>query len=334
MKLESGLNGAASSKETPESVIEKFDSSRIEADTDSFRGLYSDYHSDMERVDNLSQIYDDNSTENQFGKVAEALVFSLLNKHPINEHVTFRPTNLYDDYFHGADLLVEPNNALVQSVASIDITTNQEDIKGVQRRGGPLEENRPVGLEGKLLRTQRYTDHLANFDSTQARNLNAWLESGGLHEQRNSQTESYFKQAERLFLMKYYKTPDFAPEPGREGFVIGGPQTVISLDTLFINKALQGNKQAEDLAADLSVLEFAYCIQAEQEYLDAKVRSSKSRNIFFDTHYSKVKAWSTILNRPELRSMFEDMVGRNQHSREFREQLGYYGKTFQKIYAK
>lgn len=102
---------------------------------------------------------------------------------------------------------------------------------------------------------------------------------------------------------------------------------------MFINKALQGNKEAGELVADLSVLEFAYCIQAEQQYLDDKVRKSKSRNIFFDTHYSKVRAWSNILDKPELKTLLDDIVGRNQKNRDFRDQLGYYGTTFQKVYS-
>jgi hypothetical protein len=322
----------AESVAQPKTPIENFEGQRIVPD-ESFREVYSDYGNDMERVGNLAEIYEGNSPDQQFGKVAEALVFSLLTKHPVNEHVSFRPTSLYDDYLHGADILVEPRNTRVQSVAAIDITTNQEDIKGVQRRGGPIGEARPVGLEAKLQRTQRYTDHLASFDSSLARDLSAWMESGGLYQPRTKQTEPYFKFAERLFLMKYYKAPDFDPEPGRPGFVIGGPQAVISLDTMFINRALQGNKEAGDLVADLSVLEFAYCIQAEQQYLDDKVRKSKLRNIFFDTHYSKVKAWSNILDKPELKSIQDDIIGKNQKNREFREQLGYYGQTFQKVYG-
>lgn len=316
----------------PKTPLENFESQRITPD-ESFRGVYSEYGSDMERVGNLSDMYDGRSPDMQFGKVAEALVFSLLTKHPISKHVLVRPTSLYDDYLHGADILVEPINTKIQSVAAIDITTNQEDIKGRQLRGGPMEETRPVGLEAKLLRTQRYTDHLANFDSSLARDLSAWIESGGLYQPVTKQTELYFKLAERLFLMKYYKTPDFDPEPGRPGFVIGGPQAVISIDTMFINKALQGNKEAGELVADLSVLEFAYCIQAEQQYLDDKVRKSKSRNIFFDTHYSKVRAWSNILDKPELKTLLDDIVGRNQKNRDFRDQLGYYGTTFQKVYS-
>lgn len=312
--------------------LENFEKQRILSD-ESFKDVYSDYGRDMEKVDKLTMKYDGNEPEKQFGKIAEALVFTLLARHSINEHVLIRPTSRYDDYVHGADILVEPINTRVQAVAAIDITTNQDDIKGVNRRGGQIEEARPVGLEAKLVRTQRYTDYLANFDSSLARDLSAWIESGGLYQPRTKQMEPYFQLAERLFLMKYYKAPDFDPEPGRPGFVIGGPQAVVSLDTMFINKALQGNRDAGELVADLSVLEFAYCIQAEQQYLDEKVRRSKSRNIFFDTHYSKVKAWSNILDKPELKTLLDDLVGKNQKNREFREQLGYYAKTFQKVYT-
>ncbi len=177
------------------------------------------------------------------------------------------------------------HSALIQAVASIDITTNQEDIKGVQRRNTPEGEVRPVGLDAKLARTKRYTDYLAELNPSHARNLSAWLESGGLREPKTRQNEGYFKEAERLFLMKYYKAPDFARNPEAPTFIIGGPQTVIGIDTVFINKALQGSKPAEEMIADLSVMEFMYCIEAEQKYLQDKVRRSGARNIFFDNHY-------------------------------------------------
>lgn len=313
-------------------LIDKYEMSRINPD-DDFANLYSDYSGDMARVQAMDEIYNSsNSPETQLGKVSEALVFSLLRQHEINEHLQFRPTSQYDDFFHGADLLVEPRNSLVQGLAALDITINQEDIKGRDRRFTPSAEVRPVGLENKLIRARRYTDHLAEFDPTRARDLSGWIESGGLHQPRNNKNETQFRDAEKLFLMKYYKTPETAPEPEKPGFVIGGPQTIISIDTLFVNKALQGNKKAEELIADLAMLEFIYCIQAEQAYLNEKVRRQKSRNIFFDTHYAKVKAWSHIFEKPELERLAEEGIKKHQDNREFREQLAYYSAVFQKVF--
>ncbi len=321
---------AFSNENKERQLLNGYEKDRIEPDP-TFAEIYSDYKKDMERVESLGQVYNSQSPEAQLGKVAEALVVSLLKKHEVNEHLQFRATSEYDDFFHGADVLVEPKNTLVQSVAALDITINQEDIKGRERKSGTLSEARPIGLENKLLRARRYTEYLAEFDPTHARDLSGWIESGGLHQPRNNKNESLFREAEKLFLMKYYKTPDTAPEPQKPGYVIGGPQTIISIDTLFINKALQGDHKAEKAIADLAVLEFALCIQAEQAHLDEKVRKDKSRNIFFDTHYAKVKAWSHVFEKPELESLVEDLVARNQDNREFREQLSYYANTFSRV---
>lgn len=317
-----------------EVAVNSFEEARINFEESDFNEIYSDYLKDRARTQALSEIYDSQSPDSQLGKQAEALIFSLLNAHPINKHVAFRPTSLYDDYFHGTDLVVVPRNtrnARVQSVAALDITINQEDIKGSHYRDGDAAAARPIGLEKKLLRSRRYTDMLANYDPSKAREMAAWLGSGGLHQPRTNENRSMFDQAEKLFLMKYYKTPEFDIDPGKPGFVIGGPQTVISIDTMFINKALQGNQQVKNIIADLSVLEFIYCIQAEQEYLDREIQKRKDRNIFFDTHYSKVKAWTNIFDKPDLSQMVNEIVAKNQSSREFREQIIYYGQTFQKV---
>lgn len=314
-----------------ERLVNGFENARINLNEPAFNQIYSDYEKDRERTEAMSLIYGKESPDSQLGKQAEALIFSLLNVHPINEHLAFRPTSLYDDFFKGADLLVEPKNASVQSVAALDITINQEDIKGNHYRGGDAAATRPIGLEKKLLRSRRYTDMLADYDPSKAREMSAWLNSGGLQQPRTNGNKLMFDQAEKLFLMKYYKTPEFDIDPGKPGFVIGGPQTVISIDTMFINKALQGNQQAKNIIADLSVLEFIYCIQAEQEYLDREIQKRKDRNIFFDTHYSKVKAWTNIFDKPELSQMVNEIVAKNQGSREFREQIIYYGQTFQKV---
>ncbi len=311
-------------------LINRFEGERIESGED-FSQLYSEYQHDMARTEQIGAIYEQENPETQLGKVAEALVFSELKKNEISQYLQFRPTSHYDDYFHGADLLVEPVNAPLQSLAAIDITINQEDIKGVQRSVGQYAEVRPVGLEKKLLRARSYTDRLASLDSSHARDLSAWIGSGGLHERRDSRNQRYFDEAERLFLMKYYKAPDTAAEPNKPGFVIGGPQAVISIDSLFINQALQGNKSAAKTIGDLALLEFVYCIQAEDAYLKEVVRNKKERNIFFDTHYSKVRSWAHVFDRPEIGSAVDDILVRNKRNKEFGEQIDYYGKTFTRL---
>lgn len=318
---------------SPEALVQNFEAKRIDESDGVFDELYEDHQRDINKTNELDARYNPDNQENKLGKVAEALVFSTLTNHEVQEHLEFRPTSRYDDYFHGADLLVEPRNARVQSLASIDITIDQEDIKGLQRRNTEFFTERPVGLEQKILRARGYTDRLANIDSSHARDLFGWINGGGLHEKRTDKNRANFAETERLFLMKYYKSSDTSEEPEKPGFVIGGPQAVISLDSMFVNKALSGDKKASDTIGDLALLEFIMCIQQEQLYLDGMVRAQKSRNIFFDTHYSKVKAWSNVFERPELEELTGTMVQRNQHSQEFREQLKYYAETFSRIRA-
>jgi hypothetical protein len=312
-------------------LIEGYNRKRIETGQE-FESIYSQYDRDMQLVEQLDQKYSATSPDAQMGKIAEALIFDILTKHEINNHLLIRPTSQYDDYCHGADLLIEPRNSPVQAVAALDITINQQDIKGLARQFGPAAETRPVGLEKKLFRSREYTDYISAIDSTKARDLSAWIQSGGLHERRDNNSEQFFRDVEKLFLLKYYVSPENAEDPGKLGNVIGGPQAIISIDQLFVNKALQGDKGAKQLIGDLSVLEFAYCIEAEQDYLDRKVKEGKHKNIFFDTHYSKVKAWSNIFKKPELQELTGHMVSKNQGTREFREQLRYYANTFTKVF--
>jgi len=314
-------------------LIESFEKSRIGSD-DAFRKIYSDYSHDMERTENLGELYRSNSPEVQLGKIAEALVFSLLQKHKIRNHLEFRATSEYDDYFHGADVVVEPKGAVVQALAAIDITINQEDIKGKERLEAYPEsfESRPVGLDAKLSRVRRYTDYLSDFEPSEARNLKAWMDGGGLHQPRTSKNEIKFQTAERLFLMKYYKTPDSAKESGKTGYVIGGPQAIISIDTMFINQALQNNEQAKEMIGDLALLEFVYCIQAELKYLKKKVETKKDRNVFFDTHYTKIQAWVHIFEQSALENIIDNIIKKHQRNPDFIAQIKYYGEAFQKAY--
>jgi len=317
--------------EVSTNLISRFEKNRIEPD-ESFRELYSDYQTDMNRTVALEAKFASGNQEVMLGKAAEALVFSQLTKHEIGKHLQFRPTSHYDDFIHGCDLLVEPRNSTsAPALAAIDITINQQDIKGLERLDTEAAEGRPVGLEEKLLRARAYTDRLSEMDSTHARDLSGWIESGGLHEPRTENNKHYFDEIESLFLMKYYKSPETAREPNKPGYVIGGPQAVISIDSVFINKALQGNGEVAKIVGDLALLEFIYCVQAEQAYLDEKVKNNKSRNIFFDTHYSKVKAWSLIFKRPDMEELMKTILQRNSQSKEFREQVSYYATTFAKV---
>jgi hypothetical protein len=208
MKIENGLgNGARTEKIDTSSLLEKLEQRRIEVG-EEFGNLYSDYDHDMDRAHNMSETYDD-SEAFMFGKISEALIFATLIEGEAGKYIRFRSSHPYDDIFHGIDIVAEPKHADIPALATLDVTVNQEDIKGDQRRGSQYEdvrEARPVGLERKLYRQKKYIDLLASFDPEEARNLQGWMQSGGLRTKHTPENNTSFEKAERVILMKYYKT--------------------------------------------------------------------------------------------------------------------------------
>jgi len=175
---------------------------------------------------------------------------------------------------------------------------------------------------------------LAAYDPGHAREIWAWMQSGGLHEPLRKDNEELFKEAERLMLLKYYVSPDGASEPQKPSFVVGGPQVIISADRVFINRALQAQQGSEGLLGDLATLEFAACIEASDEYNNRLTQEKRSRNILFDTHSTTVQDWRRMFKRPELGGIVSDVMRRRQKNVEFGQQLGYYAKTFQKVFGR
>jgi len=329
MKFESA--GTSVKQENPKQFVEHFEESRIHVDQD-FRSLYTDFDSDMLRTEQLEAEFNAPDKQESLGKVAEGLVFSLMSEGRIGEHLDFRATHPYDDYCHGVDVVVEPKRKSLPALATFDITINQEDIKWRERRGNNLADVRPSGLEGKLQRSKKYIEQLSAFSPDEARELLGWLDSGGLHEKHTSANNALFKKAEAAILMKYYRTPESSNEPNRPGFVIGGPRSVISIDTVFVNRALQGNARAKEMIRAISFVEFAMGISAEQEYLDTLTRMRPHKNALFDTHYSRVNAWSRILQQSELQGLLRSFLKEQERDTDFNDQLSYYrrmlGKTF------
>ena len=321
------------SPDKEEKLLKKFNNERM-VPGDDFSNVYSSYSDDMGRVEQLEEVY--GGQESRLGKVAEALVYSVLKRHEVAQNLAFRPASTYDDFFHGTDVLVEQRNGSVKAFATIDITINQSDIKGNERKldkDPRIVEARPVGLEGKLIRSRRYTDYLSNYDPGDARNLSGWLESGGLSETANDRNRRFFTEAEKLFLLKYFYRADNSTDTEKPGYIIGGPQAIISIDTAFINKALQGSRSDEDIVSDLSVLEFVFCLQKEQAYLDKKITSNSARNLFFDSHYAKVKAWSHIMEKEDFREMINNLFIKNKNNQDFMEQLRYYIRISNKVFG-
>ncbi len=332
-KFEGSFTGGQT-EEVRDALIEKFEKERIVAG-DEFSGIYSEYAHDIARTEQLKAIYDNNnSPEESLGKKGEALIFSLLTEGTLNKHLQFRASHPYDDFFHGVDMLVEAKNQKNPAVATIDVTINQKDIKGISRQGSEMAETRPVGLDEKLARIRKHIDYLSNFDPGHARTLSVWLNSGGLHQLRTEGNKRSFADAEKVFVVKYYKTPEDSDEPLKPTYVIGGPQAVISMDNIFINRALQGNEEAKEMVRALSLLEFAYGIHTIQKYLNEQAQSKPSRNLFFDTYYIETNAWSEILSQPALEEFIGDLGQKYQHNSEFRKQLSYYIETLSAAFKK
>lgn len=322
-------------------LIEKFEEARISTENAGFEELYIDYHDDMKEVDKREGDFSrPNDREIQLGKVAEALVYDALSKHEVNGFLKFRAASRYDDLFNGTDILVEPNTTTTQAFAGIDVTINQANPStGIDTTKFSSEEvSSALGLEEKLKRAKTYIDELALYGPDEARELLSWLEGNKLKnlaadtEAERQHNKIMRKKANKVISMKYYRTPDDAPVPGQPSYVIGGPHPVISVDSYFINQALQGGRQRELLIADLAIVEFVLSIQSEAQYLEKLVRVQKQQNVLFDKHFAKVKGWLYIFKNPELSRIVSDIIQKYSRDRVFQEQLRYFSQTLKKVY--
>ncbi len=315
-----------------EAIQKFFEAKRIPGDS-SFENLYGgNYQNDLNLVEDLQIQYNRDTPEESLGRIAEALIHSLLMNGQAGKYITFRGANLYDDFKHGADLVADPKRGSLPARATLDITIYQKDIKGRQRIDTEYGEVRPMGIEKKIERIKRHLDFLASFGSDDARNLLSWIQSGGLHEPRNYANEKMAKDAERVLLLKYYKTPEDSDQPNKPTYVIGGAQSIISIDTMFVNRALQGNQKAMDVVEALSFLEFVTGIHFEQMYLDKLLRTKgQNMNVLFDTHYTKVKAWSRIFEQREISQLVTEYTKKHRTDREFVEQIQYFSSTYAKV---
>jgi len=141
---------------TPDNLIESFENGRIHETDPAFAHLYSNWHKDLNRVQNLKEKFDqEENGQLPFGKLAEALIYRELGEHPLAQTLTFRGSSLYDDYFNGVDVVVEPKSGQVQALATLDITINQQDIRGTAYRNTEGAAARPVGLVQKLIRSKK-----------------------------------------------------------------------------------------------------------------------------------------------------------------------------------
>lgn len=322
-------------KEDLAALLQKFEDGRI-AMGPEFKETFTDYDKDKYEIECAQARYENGSEEIELGKVAEALVFSILSEGKLNEELGFRAASYFDDYRRGVDMIVEPKHYTDPALATLDVTINQRDIKGWARRGEEFADERPVGLEQKLARTKQYADRISQYDADFASNIVAWIQSGGLHERHTSENAAYFKAAKDIIRVKYYKTPENAPTPNRPGCVIGGPLSVISIDTVFVNRALQGGprgEHAKGIIRALSLMEFAWGIIKEDQYLSQLSKKLPSRNYIFETHHIKVKTWLKILNQPELKGILSEYSREYQRDPDYNDQLTYYRNTLNQVFG-
>lgn len=307
----------------------------IEASPDMFSNFYSSYKDDMERTENLSKRFGNSKREELLGTRAEMLVCHALAQGTLGKILSVRHTNSYDDYFHGVDAVITPKAGDVPAVGTIDVTMYQDftnDMKGGLRRDTEASKARPEGLEKKLLRIKSYADKLASYGATFARELVGWMQSGGLSSPRTEQNKEFYNEAESVMLVKYYVTPETSSEPSKPGYIIGGPQAVLSVDTTFINRALQGNIDAQNMVQAIAFLEFAFGVHMLHDYLDRLVQDKQHKNLLFDTHYASVNAWIHILNSTDCTNIIKEFSAKYGNNREFRDQLSGYRKTLEKVF--
>jgi hypothetical protein len=325
-------------KITPEELLARFEDKRIQPDN-RFESLYSDFASDMQRVNNLKTLNDSKKTpETMLGPVGEALVFDLIEKGILGSSIKARGTSIYDDYFHHADLIVEQfGQKRDPMISTIDVTFNQRDIKAVQRSTfeGGNPDVRPVGLEQKISRIKNHIDFLASFSRNDAITLSSWLQSGGLHQKKDRSNDKLFSDAERLMLLKYYVDPEWVDEP-KPHFVSAGPQIVISMDTMFLNKALstEGETQRvnigkiESLVQAESLLSVAFL----NNYLESRFSSNDTGNILLDGYRVATKAWATTFSSPVNEVRMQNAVAACLKDQDLSKQMTYYKSVLEKSF--
>ncbi len=317
---------------TPEVVRRRFDESRIPLDG-SFSALYSNFQDDIARTDNMKKVFEQELVKERSGSVAEALVFSCIKDGALGSKITARGSSLYDDLFKGADIIIESGVRQMRDpiISSIDVTTHQQNIAdpgySAFEKGGVIEE---VGLDKKLRRVKRHLHSIADISSEEAIGLNAWIQSGGLSQKRGSNNEKFFRKAEEVMLLKYYKNPTSSDEPDKPHAVLAGPQIVVSLDSIFVNKVFQGSSQEKALK-DVSMLlqaEVPFAVAVMSQYLEKKAvemrRKGKNSNIFFDMTRSATKAWELSFDDSIYQHRVQEALQYCLKDRQLSQQLGVY----------
>jgi hypothetical protein len=317
---------------TPENLIQDFERKRIQASPNLFSDLYSAFEDDQGRANNLRDLYEQegNNEVKKDGQLAEAIVLHCIEKGALGSNITTRGASLYDDYFHGADLVIESKGGQARDpiVSSVDVTISQENV--ANRNIGHTSPF--VSFDKKIERVKRHIDILANLSSSDAINISAWVNSGGLSHPTTSENKNMFALAEKLMLLKYYTNQETGEDPNRPHAVMAGPQIVISVDRSFTNKVFGGNNQEKSLKdiSTLLQLEVPFFVVMITQYMDSLQKKGK-RNLFFDQNLAACKAWghtfSTDVYEVRLKKALEECM-KDSH---LREQFSYYQRSVSNV---
>lgn len=328
---ERGIPGEFRTRE----LLSNFEKARI--DMSAYAHTYRDGNQDMARVSELHRMYEQQSTEVRHGDVAQALILERLEKGALGSGISVRAASLYDDYLHGADIVLDAALMREPIVGSIDVTVNQQMISEPrsQKMGSKEGESRPEGFEKKLERVRRHLDGIASMTQGEARNLAAWMASGGLSGERTRENEMLFRKAERALLLKYYDAPEGHPMSGRPHPVVAGPQVVLSLDSVFINHALTDiARQAshEQKLDALVAFEVAGGIQAYKKCVGDMMKT-RGANALLEQYWVAASAWEQLLDRDGQRDTIERALGLIQKDRELSAQAQHYARTIGRVFG-
>lgn len=326
---------------SPENVRKNFEENRIQPDGVSFAPLYSTFADDMKRTQAIEQVYKQESEKDELGFLGEALVFTCIEKGALGNHITARGTSQYDDFFHGADVVIESKGKQQRDpiVSSIDVTLSQQALGHTSSSKFEMEGLvQVVGLEKKLERVKRHIEYISKYPRERAVDMSAWLQSGGLSQAKTKTNEGKFKEAESLMLLKYYKNPATSEDPHKPHFVLAGPQIVLSIDRAFVNKVFNGN-QKEKAVKDVDALiqaEVPFAITMITKYVEDLARDLTKRNqapnLFFDMMRASCRAWELTLSTEQNQLRLEKAIQVCLKDPELKKQIMYYQQTLNKAF--
>lgn len=331
---------------SPEIVLENFKSKRIVADA-AFTGIYSEYNNDMQRTHSLHTAHQEKMDGREMlGFAAEALIFTCIEKGALGNTISARGTSDYDDLFHGADMVIESTAKQLRDpiVSTVDVTINQNNIQSnVMRPRVPGKMEVKLGLDKKLERVVRHINLLANMSDNEAVALSAWLQSGGLSGVRNNSNDNKFRRAEELMLLKYYKNPKNGDHPDEPHFVLSGPQVVLSVDTLFVNKVFSTTsneivhkKAIENLSNILQVEVPLFVIELNafvEKVADNYGKRGKGTNLFFAQYRAACRAWQETFDAPDYQARVTQALKVCMSDKDSGTQVREFAKTLEKSFG-